>query len=129
MRVGMLLTDDASIRPAKQPISAASTYCRTMIGRVGNAGDARAVRIVADRVDVGARAGSCRSRNATATQAIANIDDRHRHAEDVALPEVLETVHARAPLHDVELEQRGLPEAGQQQSRCASVVNSDGTSA
>ena len=31
----MLLTDDASTSPAKQPISAASTYCRTMMGRDG----------------------------------------------------------------------------------------------
>ena len=35
MRVGIELTDAARTRPAKQPISAASTYCRTMIGRVG----------------------------------------------------------------------------------------------
>ena len=31
----MLLTDDAMIRPAEQPISAAITYCSTMMGRVG----------------------------------------------------------------------------------------------
>ena len=39
-------------------------------------------------------------------------DDGHRDAEDVALTQKLKTVHAGAPLHDVELEQHGLPEAG-----------------
>ena len=32
---GTLLTEAASTRPASRPISAASTYCRTIIGRVG----------------------------------------------------------------------------------------------
>ena len=35
MRVGMLLTDAAITRPANMPISAASTYCSTITGRVG----------------------------------------------------------------------------------------------
>ena len=35
MRVGMLLTEAAITMPAKQPISAASTYCSTITGRVG----------------------------------------------------------------------------------------------
>ena len=34
-RVGIELTDAASTKPAKQPISAAITYCSTIIGRVG----------------------------------------------------------------------------------------------
>ena len=35
MRVGMLLTDAAITMPAKTPMSAAMTYCNTMMGRVG----------------------------------------------------------------------------------------------
>ena len=35
MRVGMLFTDAAMTMPANAPISAASTYCSTITGRVG----------------------------------------------------------------------------------------------
>ena len=56
MRVGIELTEAAITRPAKQPISAASTYCRTMIGREGMPVTRAAIGVVADRVDVGAPA-------------------------------------------------------------------------
>ena len=42
--------------PAKQPISAASTYCSTIIGRVGMPVTRARERVVADRVDIGAQA-------------------------------------------------------------------------
>ena len=35
IRVGMLLTEAAITTPANNPISAASTYCSSTIGRVG----------------------------------------------------------------------------------------------
>ena len=79
-------------------------------------GDARAVGIVADRVDIGAE--PClpqQERDHDAGQR--EHHDRHRDAEQIALAELLEPVEPRAPLHDVELEQRGLPEAGEKQSR------------
>ena len=43
-------------------------------------------------------------------------DDRHRYAEQIALSEAFETVEPRAPLHDIELEKRRLPESGKKQA-------------
>jgi hypothetical protein len=60
----------------------------------------------------------CRRQNATTMQASANITIGIGIAEHIALAEYLEAVEARAPLHDVELEQRGLSQAGQKQAGC-----------
>ena len=49
--------------------------------------------------------------------AIANITIGIGMPSSIALAETLETVEARAPLHDVELEQRRLAEAGEKQVR------------
>ncbi len=47
----------------------------------------------------------------------------------VPCPSRSKPVHAVAPLHDVELKQRGLPETGDAAGRSPSVANSGGTSA
>ena len=80
-----------------------------------DAGDARAVGIVADRIDVGAEPG-LPQQEGDRDAGEREHHHRHRDAEQIALAQMLEAVETRAPLHDVELEQRGLAEAGEKQS-------------
>src|SRR5712671_487480 len=65
-----------------------------------------------DRIDVGAEPG-LPQQEGDRDAGECEHHDRHRYAEHIALSEALETVEPRAPLHDVELEQRRLAEAGE----------------
>jgi len=90
------------MRPAAQPMTAARTYCNTMMGRVGIARDPGGVGIVADRVDVGADPRpSQQERHQDAGERETSRSASER--QQIALSEALEAVESRAPLHDIEL--------------------------